>query len=59
MDDARARVVMAAGAADELKALAEQTALTSEEQKRMASLVGQLNSLYPEMGLEIDSVTES
>ncbi len=57
VDDARARAVMAAGAADELKALAEQTALTSEEQKRMASLVGQLNSLYPEMGLEIDSVT--
>ncbi len=57
VEDAQTRAVMASSAADELAGLAEQTSLTSEEQERMASLVGQLNSLYPEMGLEIDSVT--
>lgn len=48
---------MAVGIADELAQLADKTSLTATEQQRMATLVAELNSLYPQMGLEIDSVT--
>lgn len=62
--EAEARAAMAGDLAGELEVLAQKveeagdkTALTNEEQNRMTSLVSQLNALYPEMGLEIDSVT--
>ena len=41
----------------ELEGLANQTELTSAEQERMAALVTELNTVYPELGLQIDAVT--
>ncbi len=57
VDSAQAKAGMASSAADELARLAEQTSLTNEEQARMRTLAGELNILFPEMGLKIDSVT--
>lgn len=57
VSDAETRAAMAGQLADELAVLADKTFLTTEEQERMATLVGELNALYPEMGLQIDSVT--
>lgn len=42
---------------DELEALRNKTNLTAKEQSRMRTVVGELNTMFPEMGLEIDSVT--
>lgn len=54
---AQSTAMVASSAAEELANLADKTLLTNEEQSRMATLVGELNSLYPDMGLKIDSVT--
>lgn len=43
--------------ADELDRLAGKTNLTTEEQSRMKTVVMELNTMFPDMGLEIDSVT--
>lgn len=48
---------VARDAAFELARLASQTSLTAEEQSREATLVAELNTLYPEMGLQIDAMT--
>lgn len=48
---------VARDAAFELAQLASQTSLTAEEQSREATLVAELNTLYPEMGLQIDAMT--
>lgn len=42
---------------DELEALRQKTKLTAAEQGRMKIVVGELNTMFPDMGLEIDSVT--
>ena len=42
---------------DELDALTSKTKLTTAEQNRMKTVVGELNTMFPDMGLEIDSVT--
>lgn len=42
---------------DELEVLKNKTNLTTKEQSRMKIVVGELNAMFPEMGLEIDSVT--
>lgn len=43
--------------ADELAELQKKTKLTSDEQQRMKALVGELNGLYPNLGLAIDDNT--
>lgn len=42
---------------DELESLRQKTKLTTAEQGRMHMVVRELNTMFPEMGLEIDSVT--
>ena len=42
---------------DELYKLEAQSNKTAAEQERMKSIVGALNSLYPDLGLEIDGTT--
>lgn len=42
---------------DELDALTSETKLTTAEQNRMKTVVGELNTMFPDMGLEIDSVS--
>lgn len=42
---------------EELEALRQKTKLTTTEQGRMKAVVGELNTMFPDMGLEIDSVT--
>ena len=42
---------------DELDALTSKIKLTTAEQNRMKTVVGELNTMFPDMGLEIDSVT--
>lgn len=41
----------------ELEGLESQTSLTSEQQARMKSIVGELNSMYPQLGIAIDTQT--
>lgn len=41
----------------ELSELEAQSSRTADEQNRMQSIVMQLNTMFPEMGLEIDNVT--
>ena len=41
----------------ELEQLAGQTKRTAEEQNRMQGIVMQLNTMFPEMGLELDKVS--
>lgn len=48
---------LAQGLIDELAELESQTSLTAEQQGRMRTIVGELNSLYPELGVEIDAST--
>ena len=55
--DAEATGELADQLADQLATLASKTSLTTDEQAEMASCVTQLNSLYPDLGLEIDSTT--
>jgi len=43
--------------ADELADLQKKTKLTTDEQQRMKALVGELNGLYPDLGLAIDDNT--
>lgn len=43
--------------ADELADLQKKTKLTTDEQQRMKALVGELNGLYPDLGLAIDENT--
>lgn len=57
VDSAAANAQMADGIAEELMNLASATDNTAGKQERMAVLVAELNQLYPDMGLEIDSVT--
>lgn len=42
---------------DELEELQNKTKLTTAEQGRMKTVIGELNTMFPDMGLEIDSVT--
>lgn len=44
---------------DELQDLASKSALTSTEQSRMSTIVGELNTMFPEMSLSIDDATGS
>lgn len=57
VENAAASSQMADGIVEELEGLANQTSLTADEQSRMAVLVAELNTLFPDMGLEIDEVT--
>ncbi len=43
--------------AEEIEELTSKTRLTHDEQLRLKALVGEMNSLYPEMGLAIDDTT--
>ena len=43
----------------ELTGLADQSSRTAAEQERMKTLVDELNAIYPELGLSIDSTTGS
>ncbi len=55
--DAEASGDLADDIAGKLINLANKTSLTKDEQAEMATYVSQLNQLYPELGLEIDSTT--
>lgn len=57
IEGATASVEAMKPAVKELAALAEQSSYTNDEYDRMENLVTQLNTIYPEMGIEIDSVT--
>lgn len=48
---------LASDLVDELADLENQTSLTAEQQGRMRTIVGELNEIYPELGLSIDSST--
>ena len=43
--------------ADQLEDLTKSHRLTADEQHRQAAIVAELNQIYPELGLEIDSTT--
>lgn len=55
--DVAASGEIARDAANDLKKLADKTDKTTEEQLKMAAAVDTLNSLYPDLGLEVDEVT--
>lgn len=59
--EALAKASMATDAVNELKALSSQQAsaagISNKQQERMVQLVGELNSLYPDLGLAIDQTT--
>lgn len=59
VNSALATSELAKNIGNELAGLADQSSRTSEEQERMKLLVDQLNSIYPELGLSIDSTTGS
>lgn len=57
VEGASGSAIVMSDAVRELEGLANQTELTSAEQERMAALVTELNTVYPELGLQIDAVT--
>ena len=57
MDNVEAEGKHAQDLAEELKELSSQTELTAAEQKRMKTVVMELNSIFPDMGLAIDETT--
>ncbi|MDO4803377.1 MAG: hypothetical protein Q4A32_00985 [Lachnospiraceae bacterium] len=59
IDDALASSTLASRLTDELVVLNNQTDRTAEQQARMEAIVSELNTLYPELGLAIDSTTGS
>lgn len=54
-----AKADVASDLINELEALEKQSELTGEEQARMKILVGELNAMYPELSLQIDTTTGS
>ena len=48
---------LADGLISELSDLESQTKLTAEQQGRMRTIIGELNAMYPELGVQIDSST--
>lgn len=59
LDDVEANAIVASQLSDELKNLANDTSRTAGEQKRMETIVSQLNQMFPELGLAIDESTGS
>ena len=59
LDDVEANATVASQLSGELKNLANDTSRTAGEQKRMETIVSQLNQLFPELGLAIDESTGS
>ena len=59
IEDAAANTVLIKRLSEELIGLSESTDRTAEEQSRMQTVVAELNSLVPEFGLEINSVSGS
>lgn len=59
LGDLSASGELARGVADDLERLADKTSLTNTEQEEMALLVDELNTLFPDLKLEIDKVTGS
>lgn len=57
LGDINGKADLASELIDELAGLEKQTSLTAEQQGRMRTIVGQLNSMYPDLGVEIDSST--
>ena len=57
LGDINGKANLAGDLVDELANLESQTSLTAEQQGRMRTIVGELSSMYPELGLEIDSQT--
>lgn len=59
LDKVEANANVASDLSGELKNLASDTSRTAGEQKRMETIVSQLNQLFPELGLAIDESTGS
>lgn len=59
LGEINAQADVADGLINELAALEGQTKLTAEQQGRMRTIVGELNSMYPDLGLAIDDSTGS
>ena len=57
MGEVSASKNVAGNLVQELEQLAGQTKRTAEEQNRMQGIVMQLNTMFPEMGLELDKVS--
>lgn len=57
LGDINSQADLADGLIAELAELEKQTNLTAEQQGRMRTIVGELNSMYPDLGIEIDSST--
>ena len=57
MNELKAQSQVANSLADELTALNSKQSLTADESIRMQSVMRQLNSIYPELGLSIDEQT--
>lgn len=49
--------ILAKSLSEQLIALSEKENKTNQEKARMKQLIGQLNEMYPDLGLEIDEVT--
>ena len=59
IQDVEATAKVATDIAEEIDELTSKTKLTHDEQLRLKVLVGEMNALYPEMGLAIDETTGS
>lgn len=57
IDDVEASAQTATKIADQIEDLTSKTSLTADEQTRLKVLVGEMNQLFPEMGLAIDDVS--
>ena len=57
IDDVEASAQAATKIADQIEDLTSKTSLTADEQTRLKVLVGEMNQLFPEMGLAIDDVS--
>ena len=57
IDDINAQADTANALVDELAQLEKQSSLTAVEQGRMRTIVGELNAMYPDLGVQIDAST--
>lgn len=57
MDGSSASASTAYSLVDELEELSQKSSLTATEQSRMKTVVGELNTMFPEMSLAIDDTT--
>ncbi len=57
ISEAAAQSALAENLVGQLEELTSESSLTAEEQAKLQTVVSELNSIYPELGLQIDSTT--